>query len=78
MNRNKQIIRVLKILYHLLTTKKGVTIRGFSELFEVHPKTIRRDLKALSGSYFSLVSYQKDHDKYFTVREKLVGVDLAN
>lgn len=44
--RNAQLVRVLR-LAHDLQTKRRPTLRQLAERYEVHTRTIRRDVEAL-------------------------------
>ncbi|MBF0105296.1 MAG: hypothetical protein HQM16_08210 [Deltaproteobacteria bacterium] len=46
-------------------------IKELACAFNVNPKTIRRDLLALSQSDFSLVSYKTGKEKRYTTQERL-------
>lgn len=71
MDRNNQVIRVLNILYKFITAKFGFTIQELSNEFQVHPKTIRRDLKAIKNSPFHLIQDKNGTDKKYKVLEKM-------
>ncbi|MBF0103897.1 MAG: HTH domain-containing protein [Deltaproteobacteria bacterium] len=60
LNRNKQLIRAFSILKTLLYKKSTTSIAKLSKQFKVHPKTIRRDLKAIEGAGFKLKRTYKD------------------
>lgn len=49
-------MRVLRILYDLMHSGTSVTIKELAIRYRVHPKTIRRDLKAIAESPFGLIS----------------------
>ena len=53
-SRNGQLIRALSILKDLLYKKRPVTFDQLVVRYGVHPKTIRRDLKALEGAGFKI------------------------
>lgn len=74
MNRNAQLIRVLKILYHLLTSTGGVTIHELSRKFAVHIKTIRRDLVAIGASDFKLKSIIAQNKKKYVIKQKITEI----
>ena len=76
MERNNQVIRVLKILYLLLGSRAGSTIKGLARDFKVHPKTIRRDLQAIYKSDFTLISFKERGNKYYTTKEGLTKQSL--
>jgi len=53
-SRNVQLIRAMSILKILLYSKKTLTIDKLAKKFDVHPKTIKRDLIAIEKSGFKL------------------------
>lgn len=68
MERNNQLLRVLRILHTLLTKQAHCTIQNLSKKFNVNPKTIRRDLKAIKESPFGLESSQFNDRRRFFIR----------
>lgn len=71
MDRNSQLIRVLNLLYDLLTSPVSITVKELSERFKVHPKTIRRDIQAIQASRFELEHRQGNDGKTYCIKQKL-------
>jgi hypothetical protein len=69
MDRNRQLLRGITILHDLLTRGSRGTVVEWAEHFRVHPKTIRRDLKAIAESPFALASIEEDGERIFFLEE---------
>lgn len=66
MDRNRQLLRVLRILFDLMQSGEPVTIKELAIRCRVHSKTIRRDLKAIAESPFGLMEIRGDVSKFST------------
>lgn len=66
MDRNRQLLRVLRILFDLIQSGEPVAIKELAIRYRVHPKTIRRDLKAIAESPFGIIEIQGDAPKFST------------
>lgn len=69
MQRNCQLIRVLNIIYDFLKSHSPKTVAMLSAEHRVHTKTIRRDLKAIEASKFTLKKETKDHNSEYSIEE---------
>lgn len=71
MQRNCQLIRVLNILYNFLVNRSPKAVSVLSAEYGVHTKTIRRDLKAIAQSKFTLEKIKKDQRAEYFLEEKI-------
>jgi predicted DNA-binding transcriptional regulator YafY len=59
MDRNSQVIRILKVIHYLEINPRGMTVKSIYERlladgFQVTERTVRRDLMAISGAHLPL------------------------
>lgn len=65
MVRNRRLVRVLSIINNLSTGAR-LSLAALSQLYGVHPRTIRRDIEAIEEAHAAPI--QKDGELYWIAR----------
>lgn len=70
MARHQLTLRIFRILHYLETTRSGLRVgeihdRLKDEGFDVHKRTVHRDLEALQEAHFSLVTEGRGNDSHW-------------
>lgn len=70
MDRNRQLSRVLRVLFDFMKSDESFSVKELAIRYRVHPKTIRRDLKAIGESPFGLISTNGDGERSIRMKRK--------
>ena len=74
MARNSELIRQWEILRAIDAARHGIAVPKLAALREVHPRTIRRDLEALSKAGFPIYDETINGTKFWRVETKSLGM----
>ena len=67
MSRNEQMIRFLKMITALERVPDGFTLSELAKHFDVHVKTIRRDLAAMKTASINIIEEDRVGEKVYRI-----------